>query len=111
MYSINILTFKWVMLHVLQRSESEKIDLQDQLVETQQEVDRIARESTHEKMFNETEIRDLKSKYDPTYCTHSATLIDIKLDIPSRPINSNCIECFNWIQIVSSVLSIVNCHL
>ena len=41
----------------------ENEDLKVELEETKLEVDRIARQSTSEKMFNESEIRDLKNKY------------------------------------------------
>jgi hypothetical protein len=40
----------------------ENEDLKVELEETKLEVDRIARQSTSEKMFNESEIRDLKNK-------------------------------------------------
>ena len=47
----------------LQLKQTENESLQVQLEETKLEVDRIARQSTHEKMFNDSEIRDLKTKY------------------------------------------------
>jgi chromosome segregation ATPase len=46
----------------LNLKQTENENLQVQLEESKLEVDRLARQSTHEKMFNESEIRDLKTK-------------------------------------------------
>lgn len=50
-------------MYSLQAKQIENEDLKVELEETKLEVDRLARQSTSEKMFNESEIRDLKSKY------------------------------------------------
>ena len=54
-------------LYFSQAKQVENEDLKVELEETKFEVDRIARQSTSEKMFNESEIRDLKNKYNYEY--------------------------------------------